>query len=267
MASKIIAGKLLLLFLALLFLVCGCEEVVTETEPAVEPQVSIFWKNYSFENNEFFIAATVTDYQGQETIDLVFLRLYEPVGVGGTLLSETEMNDEGINGDIISFDGVYSSKIISTYPDSVEGFFRFSIIANDIDGNVGEISDSISTVNYPPEVSNLVIPDSIQIHETDTVYFNISLTVVDKNGADDIDIVAYEVSSDFVNYTHDEDWILRDDGETIDQVEGDAIYTGGASIRPKNVGGTTGDFVFRFYAIDYHNTSSDTLYKSFKIYE
>jgi hypothetical protein len=106
--------------------------------------------------------------------------------------------------------------------------------------------------NDPPTLSDISAPDSLAKGSTDSAY--ISITAIDPDGADDIDLVYFIVTkpdSSSSGYH----FAMNDDGLLGDSTANDNRYSTG--ILAPSGSAQTGDYIFKFYARDKHGNKSN----------
>jgi len=169
-------------------------------------------------------------------------------------VSPVEMLDNGNidNGDTTAGDNIYSSKfpLSKSYP---VGKYAIKFFITDLNNNTRQVAvrsfeyDN-NQVSYPPQLSDLVAPDSVIAEEPKTVIF-MSVTASDQNGLQDIKEV-YFISYRPDGTTSGEKNQMFDDGNTPtngDLIAGDGIYSILIQVTPQN---TKGTYRFDFRAVD-----------------
>ncbi len=116
--------------------------------------------------------------------------------------------------------------------------------------------------NYPPEISNLILPDSINRE----VEFNFSVKVEDPNGLQNISKVVYKLykpdGTEQKNSNGISEFPLNDNGENGDIKSGDGVFSA-KLIFPASV--NIGNWKFKFYAVDKSNSISNQIEKTVKV--
>lgn len=164
--------------------------------------------------------------------------------------------DNGDNsiGDQIKGDGVFSNRFPMSqyYPN---GSYRIEYYYEDVLLNQYRIISQNFTYdnqqeNFPPEISNLSAPDSVQIGTTAQLIY-LSVDVTDQNGLNDIDKVYF---NSFIppngNPSQSNPFLLYDDGkeEHGDLVAGDGRYSTIVQLPAQGV--TKGVYRWEFEAKD-----------------
>ncbi|MEJ2616840.1 MAG: hypothetical protein P8Z35_17940 [Ignavibacteriaceae bacterium] len=168
--------------------------------------------------------------------------------------SSVMMYDNGSNdnGDTTAGDNIYSAKfpLSKNYP---VGMYTIKFFITDLNNNTRQVAlrsfeyDNNQT-SYPPQLSDLVAPDSVVAVEPKTVIF-MSVKASDQNGLQDIKEVY------FISYRPDgtssgEKNQMFDDGNSLtdgDVKAGDGIYSILIQVTPQN---TKGTYRFEFRAVD-----------------
>lgn len=248
---------LLITIIALIVGLLDCEKNILEETTGTIPTIESITLNYSELNHSLFIAAEIDDPQGLGNLDSVVFNLYRIdaiTALSGTLFLSGELTDGGPPRDIITHDGVFSYLIDSTELGSYEGYYRVSIQAYDLDGNVSDSSTATELVqaNTPPQIYLLSAPTSFEKWDTLKFY----LRVTDLQGYDDIATVPYSILRPDGQYFN-RYFELNDDGVGGDEEAGDGIFT---VFQPSNPESRyQGLYTFYFFAEDYSGAMSDTL--------
>jgi len=156
--------------------------------------------------------------------------------------------------------GVYEGPVVFTIQKSEIGNYTIEFFATDQPGLTSNAIQRTLTVvrqqNSPPVILNLQAPDSVQLPQTGSVVFDMSVDASDPDGLNDVAEVFFQslASSDSTFKFQ-----LKDDGNT--QVSGDITSGDGTySIRIQlDSTDKTGPFPFRFKAIDKSGAASNTI--------
>jgi hypothetical protein len=189
------------------------------------------------------VSVFVDDPQGYGNIDSVWGQWFfvdNPVPV-----NHLPLYDDGTHGDQNSGDGRFTATFIADTGVFDIGLHYLSLFAADIDGHQSQQYDTTFTTVGNPTLSNIVAPDSLQKGSPDTSY--IYIDAYDPDGLSDIDSVYFVVTrpDGTSNGTH---FYMRDDGVAGDVTAGDGTYTLG--ILAPDPANQSGDYIFRFYAMD-----------------
>ena len=265
--------KFQLYFFSILFLfLLGCEERFPKNEvigdPIANPQF-VFMRE---SNILYFAAHYELEFEG-DTLDSQFVEWY---GQGGELQDTIWLNDQGISGDIIAGDGLYSSEIINNLDNLLNTIDSTNAepITCTFVGLYGTHKINIDHFNYKPIIKSLIVPDSIYRPQGEEIEFLlISAEVIDSNGLSDISICGFtskHVGPDTLLNNGKPIW-LYDDGGAIeifssyysgDEVSGDGKFSFQIPIfGPDNTLGQTktGTFLWTFVARDNSFEASNSL--------
>ena len=157
-------------------------------------------------------------------------------------------------------DGDFNGPVVFTIEESEIGRYTIEFFATDQSGLTSNALQRTLTVvrqqNSPPVISNLQAPDTVQLPQTGSVVFDMSVDASDPDGLNDVAEVFFQslASSDSTFKFQ-----LKDDGNT--QVSGDITSGDGTySIRIQlDSTDKTGPFPFRFEAIDKSGAASNTI--------
>ncbi|MGB8321276.1 MAG: choice-of-anchor X domain-containing protein [Ignavibacteriaceae bacterium] len=177
--------------------------------------------------------------------------------------SPVEMYDDGTiaNGDTTAGDNIYSAKfpLNKSYP---VGLYTIKFFITDLNNNTRQVAvrsfeyDN-NQISYPPQISDLVAPDSVIAEDPKTVIF-MSVKVSDPNGLSDIKQV-YFISYRPDGTTSGDKNQMYDDGNKQtdgDAKAGDGIYSILIEVTPQNAKGT---YRFDFRAVDRTNKLSNII--------
>jgi hypothetical protein len=129
------------------------------------------------------------------------------------------------------------------------------------------LSCSDPSVNHPPEITWLSVPDSLQLPASadSLAAALLRAEVVDPDGAGDISSVYfYSQKPDGSLAGGGSPIPLNDNGELGDEAAHDGIYSTGIKLSSNN---QTGTYVFTFYAKDKSGTLSEAMADSIEVYE
>lgn len=170
------------------------------------------------------------DVNGLTDLKNVYFYLYEPSSADSIKISMADDGNTEVSGDVTAGDGIYSKRYLFT-PSHKRGEYKLVFQAED---NLGQKSNKETRYifatdnNEPPQVSNLIMPDSIKLDDP----FEFSIEAKDPNGLVDINRVYYELYRPDGTLVENSQGIskfpLSDNGdtdETGDLTAGDAIFT------------------------------------------
>jgi hypothetical protein len=144
-------------------------------------------------------------------------------------ISEGFLRDDGLSGDSLAHDGIYSASLSFKIPRVLVGLFSIRVIAidrNDISSNEFSLGFHIQRLGIAPIISNLSAPDSVTLPPYGfSKIITMSVVVSDSNGLADIRVVYFR-SLDATDST--KKYYLFDNGNIAaygDSVAGDGIYS------------------------------------------
>ena len=205
------------------------------------------------------ITASVSDAQGLSDINRVSLDIYAPTS---TIPNFSEiLNDNGIVGDDIANDGIYSYLLSSKFSRNVIGKFTIRIQAHDKQGKVSYpwtgVMDVIQSENDPPVLYNLVAPDTMRLIKNKSTLATLQISVSDPQGREDIRDVYFNSYKPDGSPSSGNPFKLLDDGNKAnngDEIAEDGIYSIIITL-PSNT--PPGDYLFIFEAVDLQNFKSE----------
>jgi len=204
----------------------------------------------------------VRDPQGLSDIDRVFFTIKSSDSL---LICDTLfMTDNGLDGDSIAGDGIYSYIIVGGEIFTQNGEYMFEFAAFDSDNNQSNTIDRVIAINSQPQpyVYNLESPDFLPIGFTDTVCLHLSVN--DIQGLDDIDKVYFTIEMPGGSIDPDTSF-MYDDGQLCDGTSGDGIYS--YSLTGPDTTYEEGDYVFHFTSVDFENNQGNTISDTITIYD
>lgn len=171
---------------------------------------------------------------------------------------------------IIQFNNITVQKNIeltvdSTFGTSLKGFYRLLFEFKDSFQQTAtiEIPSAVYVENSPPIIQNIQMPDSIKIPQTSS-FFDISVTVMDHRGHEDILTSYFKVKKPDGNYSNNGNpFYLSDNGLTPDIHAGDGIYSSRFSVDHNT---PAGEYLFEFYAEDRVNQTGEMKTKRIVLY-
>jgi hypothetical protein len=200
-----------------------------------------------------FFSVEVYDPDGG-TVEAVFIDIDNPLSIWSP--DSIPLYDDGTHGDVVSDDGVFSL-MMSPPPDSaLTGLYTFNFKAIDDLQALGELSTEVTIIgNYPPTLSDLSAPDTLQRTNDTTDTWLASVLVDDDQGLSGIDKAWFYVikPDSSLGSTFD----LYDDGTHGDPTTGDGRYS--LEMQKPNLSNQTGDYRFIFKAKDIYEAVSDSL--------
>ncbi len=219
----------------------------------------------------FLLEVKVIDPNGPEDIEEVNFEIFDSQGKkilsdSTNGISKFKMFDDGKSGDKIPKDGIYSANF--AFNKNLDlGTWKFIFYAIDSESSISDTLETeiTTTENFPPTISNLVMPQEVERE----AFFLFSIDVEDPNGLSDIDSVYYQLFDPSGNLIRNSENISKfpmfDDGDINingDEIAEDRTYT--VILRfPETV--ATGDWEFRFNAVDKAGQVSNTITNILKV--
>lgn len=193
------------------------------------------------------------------TIEAVFIDIDNPLSIWSP--DSVPLYDDGTHGDVVSGDGTFSL-MMSPPPDSaLTGSYTFSFKAIDDLQAIGELSTEVTIIgNYPPTLSDLQAPDTLQRTNDPTETWVVSVLVDDNQGLAGIEKAWFYSIRPDGQRGEAGDIQLYDDGnedEHGDETAGDGRYS--RKLQKPNMESQIGDYRFIFKARDIFEAVSDSL--------
>jgi len=262
--------KINLIFAASFLMLC-CEDPTTAVEPFPISEINF---DYLQGSDKLYLSARVNQRYMNSPLDSVEV-LWS--GVNSNNINDTiKLYDDGLMGDIISNDNIYSRKILNSsiaivnvIPKgakdsvflSVQSMFKGRLITSEVEFFV--------LGNIHPKISSIVLPQSVDRptpnadpNIVNTIKFTVSANASDANGLDDIKRVffrSYHVGLDSL-MNNGNPILLLDDGSgpsgNGDLQKGDGTFSRTISISENALVGT---YHWTFEAQDKSNAYSDTV--------
>ncbi len=211
---------------------------------------------YSIDDSVLNIFVMVSNQN--QSITVTF-NLESPIGNSINLSNNKLMDNGNLTdyGDSSAHDKIYSGKVFfkKSYPSGVY-LFSFFTKENDEGSRLAakqNLNYFNGQANYPPVISNLDIPDSVNRGDSLAIYLN----VFDANGLIDVRKVFFKSFRPDGSFAAELD--MLDDGDT--QVNGDLVADDGIYSRQIRVGSTSrvGIWKFEFLAIDRSDSLSNKI--------
>jgi len=200
-----------------------------------------------------FFSVEVYDPDGG-SVQAVFIDIDNPLSIWSP--DSVPLYDDGSHGDVVSDDGVYSLMMPPPPDSALTGLYTFNFKAVDDLQAVGELATQVTIVgNYPPTLSDLSAPDTLQRTNDTTDTWLASVLVTDDQGLSGIEQVwFYTIKPDG---SPGSSYDLYDDGTSGDEISGDGYYS--RRLQKPNLENQTGDYRFIFKAKDIYEAISDSL--------
>ncbi|MBN2007947.1 hypothetical protein JW960_01230 [candidate division KSB1 bacterium] len=234
-----------------------------ENNPPVASQLSTP-QTISIEKElDYLFTAHVSDPQGASDIELVLLNFYSATS---PIPAATDtLHDDGQNGDNVANDGVFTAAVPhSKFSAFVPGQYTVKIQAQDkANARSNALLIFIKFIregNDPPVIFDVVAPDTMLIPLRGDISTVLAVTATDPQGPSDIKSVNfYTIKPDGTYGNNGNPLNMADDGQTAnngDATANDGIYSLRIYLISTNA---TGDYTFRFQAVDKSDSTSNEI--------
>ena len=200
------------------------------------------------------IRATIIDDNGTGDIAQVIATLT----LNGSDITSFDLAEETTTGD---FEAVYARVIDPAFAAELIGDYEISIQGRDLsDALTLELSANLFIDNGPPQLSGIVLPDTLSRASGDIV---VQVSVTDPQGLGDIDSVSFlSRRPDGIFANNGNPIELLDNGDLVngDPVAGDGQYSNAFTIPPNAL---LGEYTYFFVSRDRVGNTADTLQQSF----
>lgn len=218
---------LIIIFFTLYIL--GCEEipndVIDQQTNKVQPLSLDAPDIFIFQLSDSSITTSI-EFSDVTNLSKVWLNLYSPDDeIVNSEPIVLEDNGDLQNGDLVKDDKKYSAKVLFSKSFS-NGKYRMEYFLEDrnsVNYNLGshQIAYFNEEVNFPPVISNLIMPDTIGVEEP----FSFTLKVSDLNGLDDIKKVFFRFYRTDGSVSSDFEMVDNGNINNGDEIAGDGIYS------------------------------------------
>jgi hypothetical protein len=200
-----------------------------------------------------FFSVEVYDPDGG-AIEAVFIDIDSPLSIWSP--DSVPLYDDGSHGDLTSGDGVFSLMMPPPPDSALTGSYTFNFKAVDDLQAVGELEVQVDIIgNYPPTLSNLQAPDTLERTNDTTDTWLASVLAEDDQGLSGIDKVWFYVIKPDSSLGNTFD--MYDDGTHGDEISGNGYYS--LRMQKPSLDNQTGDYRFIFKAKDIYQAISDSL--------
>lgn len=271
MLKRYIKHKLAPLYFCLIITSC-----VQEIQKPDNTDIKIidFIVDYDQTNNEIFLQVN-TEFENQE-ITMVSVEIFSEDNLFDTLFV---LNDAADNGDLISSNGTYSGLFYLML--SFQSYQLNSKVITETDVEIIKSKTLHVEEQFAPEINSIIFykknidntyyefnPDNepFLIDDSNYVFLDIQLEIMDKNGLEDIDFVRYQInvenmvaedSCDYIpvsGYQSFPQWYLdfqnSTDSTFIFDINNDYLEEPGIPVKPISLCGRTGITLFKFIVSD-----------------
>lgn len=193
---------------------------------------------------------------GGSSIQRVECKVNSPDGTPAGLFT---MFDNGVSPDSAANDGRYACNVkFNNISCLLVGQYTFSVYAYNIDNLISNQINSgffvLNTQNFPPVIVNTDLPDSVVRPVTGQFDLTIKATVIDTNGACDVNEVYFDA--------------YRPNGNYIGRIQmsnsGNNLYSFTNPVLPSGADSSYGYFRYLFQATDNSNAQSIVVADSIK---
>ena len=258
---------LCLLCIALTSVICmRCEVIQPLKSDDAAPEISgltIPETLYLRSEALYSIRVRAMDPQGPDDIAAVAYRVLAEDG--GEPLLESEMRDDGRDGDIVPRDGVFFDTLSVSFAGRRPGQYPIEVFAVDGSGNTSTtLIDTMVVVdaemNLPPFIVSAVLEDTLTSSTLEDVF--ISLDVGDPQGLADIDSVSLQI---YAPFSPSPAFVARlsDDGIDGDVAAGDGTFSFREDLSDSLT--RAGDHAIRFQATDRGGLASEAVVMGFYV--
>ncbi|MAV59124.1 MAG: hypothetical protein CMG07_04135 [Candidatus Marinimicrobia bacterium] len=248
--------KILIIFMLFFY---NCDIPLNSSDSQII-YIESFRTNYSLESDSIYIELKIINYNKVTSITSLF-------SDDGGLIDTLNINDLGLDGDIIPNDGLYSIKFSLNNFQYGKNYYLENIISgNDqllIENRIINFEE-----NFIPEIIKIEYPSIFYLGISNWDTLDINITIMDRNGIEDIDHALYLINSDFLTkdysyteecdhyvlspeeylgYQTDPSWILQPDSVLNDST---IVYKTSIPTRPSNDCGGYGPVLFKFIIQD-----------------
>jgi hypothetical protein len=190
-----------------------------------------------------YIFISVRDPQGLENIDSVYFSTTKPDGSPGQNISY--MHDDGVDGDSVEADGIYTVGIWSSITNDT-GNYVFHFTARDKDNNqANTIDHNLYLCDWPNPVITKIIVNQYDIQRQ---HLYVSAKVLDVQGRSNIDWVGVNIT--YPDTTNTVMFILDDFGNYGDS-SGLDDYFSRDIVNTQDSIWVAGSYQLEFTAVDY----------------
>lgn len=205
----------------------------------------------------FYFSVQATDPDSLDFIKAVTYQILEP---SLAIAEQGELKDQGINGDSLAGDGIYSSETTTAFASWKFGPYRLIIQAFDNHNNAGESISNLpwakKNVGVAPQILNVSAPEMVQLPITGDKSFILTARVTDLDTNKDIKAVFFNTFKPDGSASSGNPFKMYDNGTSGDAVAGDYIYSLRIYIGSQN---SPGNYRFEFQAKDYSDLLSNKI--------
>jgi len=250
-------------FLLILLILINCDEDNPVKPIGTIPSLSNITTPdtlYTVSTFEHFLSVRVEDPQGIDDIAHVMCTIFPSGNVNPA--DTIELNDDGLEGDIIPDDGIFYAPINADFAQGQAGDYLLTFKAIDQSNNETESDFDTLTVidaeeNAPPIIFKTFLPDTFDINQIYNTFL-VSAVAFDPQQQDNISFVMLQIFSP-TSSVPSAQYQLMDDGQQGDVIAGDRIFSRDINVSFANE--KVGKYSFHFQTFDSHGTASQAVVK------
>ncbi len=205
----------------------------------------------------FRLSVVAVDPDTEDAVQRVIYQILDPTLT--SIAEQGELNDQGIRGDSLAGDGIFSIETTTAFAHWKFGNYYVHLQAFD---RRAKASDLVSQVvpwvklqpGRPPQILSITAPDTIQLPTTGDQSFLLTAKVADPDDNRDIKEVFFNTFKPNGSPSSGNPFKMYDDGTSGDRNAGDFIYSLTIFITAQNA---PGDYRFEFQAKDYSDFVSE----------
>jgi hypothetical protein len=205
----------------------------------------------------FYLSVAAADPDSLDFIKKVSYQILEPSLTD--IAEQGELNDQGLSGDSLAGDGIYSIETSTAFANWKFGNYHLMIQAFDSHNKASEniyviLPWAKTKIGEAPKIISVSAPVTIQLPSSGDKNFVLTATITDQDDNRDIKEVFFKPFKPDGSPASLDSLSMSDDGTSGDAIAGDYIYSLGIFISSTN---DTGNYRFEFQAKDYSELLSD----------
>jgi len=207
----------------------------------------------------FYLSVSASDPDSLDYIKKVTYQILEPALT--EIAENGELNDQGLNGDSLAGDGIYSIETTTAFANWKFGNYHLMIQAFDSHDKASESIYQIipwakKNIGVAPQILSVGAPDTVQLPNTGDKSFVLTARIADQDNDKDIKEVTFDTYKPDGSPSSGNPFKMYDDGTSGDAVAGDFIYSLQIYINSQN---SPGNYRFEFQARDYSDLLSEKI--------
>ena len=205
----------------------------------------------------FNLSVNASDPDSADYIKKVTYQILEPTLT--EVAENGELNDQGVNGDSLAGDGIYSIETTTAFANWKFGNYHLMIQAFDSHDKSSESIYKIlpwakKNIGVAPQILSVSAPDTVQLPNSGDKSFILTAKVTDQDNNKDIKEVSFDTFKPDGTPSSGNPFKMYDDGTSGDAVAGDFIFSLRIFITAAN---DAGNYRFEFQARDYSELSGE----------